>query len=378
MAIKIFGIIYITFFFTLGILLYFVVLQKEYKDYRLSRKLMGIALLLVSLVGILRIIVHPHFTNPYADIFILCGICYIFSFLSYQSFLYMIETSKDRRTNILKKAVFASPTIIVAVALGHIFPAYMKQASIATTIICILINFILLTRCLREYDKFMLLMNNYYGNYRNIRWVPFCLWSSFVVACFTVLSFFYEPLVLVAGGSSLFVYSFIAMKLMSIVPENIHTARESILHHEIIAVEPHSHHEMQPVATDTKPVVEEPVKDIDERTEKRNIKIRQLMDKWVETESYVTSGINIKDVATQMGTNSNYLSTYINNVLDTSFANWLNSLRVEKSKEYLLSPERLSIEECGVKVGYESLYNYSRWFKAITGTSPSDWRRKNL
>ncbi len=365
MATKIFGIIYITFFFTLGLLLFFVVFQKEYKDYRISRRLMGVALIFVSILGILRILVHPHFTNPYADIFILCGICYVFSFLSYQSFLYMIETSKDKRTNILKKAVFASPTIIAAVLLGHIYPSYMKLASIACTIICIVVNFVLLTRCLREYDKFMLLMNNYFGNYRNIRWVPFCLWSSFVVACITVVSFYFDPFVLIAGISSLFVYSFIAMKLMSIIPENIHTARESILHHEIVAVE-------------ESPVEEKNVNVIDERIEKRNAKIKQMVDKWVQTENFITPGINIKEVAVQMGTNSNYLSTYINNVLDTSFANWLNSLRVEKSKEYLLSPERLSIEECGVKVGYESLYNYSRWFKAITGTSPSDWRRKNL
>ena len=101
------------------------------------------------------------------------------------------------------------------------------------------------------------------------------------------------------------------------------------------------------------------------------------MEKWVETGNYTSSGINIKDVATQMGTNSNYLSTYINNVMGTSFATWLNSLRIEKSKEYLASAEKLSIEECGMKVGYDSLYNYSRWFKAITGMSPSEWKKRN-
>ena len=121
-----------------------------------------------------------------------------------------------------------------------------------------------------------------------------------------------------------------------------------------------------------------PVKDINaERLEKRYEKVAALIEKWVETGKYTTSGINIKDVATQMGTNSNYLSTYINNVLGTSFAIWLNGLRVEKSKEYLNSPERISMEECGMKVGYDSLYNYSRWFKAITGMSPSQWKKNS-
>jgi YesN/AraC family two-component response regulator len=126
------------------------------------------------------------------------------------------------------------------------------------------------------------------------------------------------------------------------------------------------------------PAPEEPEKDINaERLEKRYGKVASLMEKWVETEKYTTPGINIKDVATQMGTNSNYLSTYINNVLGTSFALWLNTLRVEKSKEYLASQGRISMEECGIKVGYESLYNYSRWFKTVTGMSPSQWKRSN-
>ncbi|MBR5184330.1 MAG: helix-turn-helix transcriptional regulator [Bacteroidales bacterium] len=30
-----------------------------------------------------------------------------------------------------------------------------------------------------------------------------------------------------------------------------------------------------------------------------------------------------------------------------------------------------------MKVGYESLYNYSRWFKTITGMSPSQWKKNS-
>ena len=174
------------------------------------------------------------------------------------------------------------------------------------------------------------------------------------------------------------------MKLLSFVPEKIHAARESYNNHEIVAVETsHSEEptlmEIVPDLTDSeenKQAEEVPVKDINaERLEKRYEKVASLIAKWVEAEKYTTPGINIKDVATQMGTNSNYLSTYINNVLGTSFANWLNGLRVEKSKEYLASQSRISMEECGIKVGYDSLYNYSRWFKTVTGVSPSQWKK---
>jgi YesN/AraC family two-component response regulator len=53
----------------------------------------------------------------------------------------------------------------------------------------------------------------------------------------------------------------------------------------------------------------------------------------------------------------------------------LNTLRIEKSKEYLGAGSRMSIEEIGTKVGYQNIYNFSRWFKIVTGMSPSEWRK---
>jgi YesN/AraC family two-component response regulator len=180
------------------------------------------------------------------------------------------------------------------------------------------------------------------------------------------------------------VYTIVAMKLLSFIPDNIHVVRRKIQAHEIIA-EDHSEHFHLfpldgPVASDT---IEEDIsvtqtekpKPILDKEARKNEKIAGLVTKWIESEHYTQPEINIKDVATDMGTNSNYLSTYLNKVLDTSFATWLNTLRIEKSKEYLCSESKLSIEECGTKVGYNSLYNYSRWFKAVTGMSPSLWRK---
>ena len=389
MFLRILAIVYITLFFTLSVILYFT-MEKSYSDYKMSRRAMSFALFLVSVLGVIRIIVKPYFENSYTDIFILSALCYVFTFLNYHSFLYMIETSRNTRSKILKYAVLASPSIMICIAFGNIYPHYMAEASVAAALICTIVNFILLTKCLREYDKFILLMNNYYGNYRNIRWVPYCLWATFVVACLTVFSFYFKGFVPIAGVGSLITYTFISMKLLNIAPANIHQARESISNNEIVAVETEQlHHEpivqglihiAEPQAKETEakaPAEDVPAKQLDLRLEKRYEKVKQLMEKWVETGNYTLPGINIKDVATQMGTNSNYLSTYINNILETSFANWLNTLRVEKSKEYLSSAEKLSMEECGMKVGYESLYNYSRWFKAITGMSPSEWKKRN-
>ena len=385
---RIFTIVYITLFFTLSVILYFVEngSKEERHDYKKSRRIMSFALFAVSLLGAMRPIVRPHHEDLYTDHVILLGICYIFTIMNYLGFMYMIETSSARRQHVIKFGIIAFPFVAISAAAGFIYPAHALAAGITAACLCIVVHFVLLTWCLREYDKFILVINNYFGNFTNKKWIPFSLWFSFAVACVTTASMFYRPLTPVAGLGSLFIYTFISMKLLSFVPERIHTARESYNHHEIVAVDntPSSEApimEIVPeisVEEEEKPSEEIPVKDINaERLEKRYEKVAALIEKWVETGKYTTPGINIKDVATQMGTNSNYLSTYINNVLGTSFAIWLNGLRVEKSKEYLNSPERISMEDCGMKVGYDSLYNYSRWFKAITGMSPSQWKKNS-
>ena len=87
--------------------------------------------------------------------------------------------------------------------------------------------------------------------------------------------------------------------------------------------------------------------------------------------------ISIKDAASEMGTNQNYLSRYINSVLGMTFSVWLNTLRVEESKKLLTGPEKMSIEEIGQRVDIMEIYNYSRWFKTVTGMTPQQYRKAN-
>ena len=79
----------------------------------------------------------------------------------------------------------------------------------------------------------------------------------------------------------------------------------------------------------------------------------------------------------QMGTNQNYLSSYLNKHLNTTFQIWLNTLRIEESKLILTSGEKMSIEDVGIKVGIPQSYNFSRWFKVLTGMTPFQYRRQN-
>jgi AraC-like DNA-binding protein len=58
-----------------------------------------------------------------------------------------------------------------------------------------------------------------------------------------------------------------------------------------------------------------------------------------------------------------------------TFTVWLNTLRIEESKKILLENRTLSIEEVGKEVGIPQIYNFSRWFKIITDTTPYQFRK---
>ena len=105
-------------------------------------------------------------------------------------------------------------------------------------------------------------------------------------------------------------------------------------------------------------------------------KMEPIVQKWINDKKYCREGLNIKDVALEMGTNQNYLSQYINNNLGMTFQIWLNTLRIEESKILLTSKEKMSIEEIGIKVGIPQNYNFSRWFKQLTEMTPFQYRRQ--
>ena len=375
---RIFSIIYVTLFLVLSLALYVVIIpsKNEYNDYKKSRRILGFGMFLVASAGIIRLLCFPPTKGiSYIGHFTMTGLSLIFTSLNFISFLYLIETSRLKR-KVLKKISIACTLIFAAIgSLGLIFPETQFYMKLMMSSIYVFACIVLFTGSIREYDKFILQMDNFYDDELKIKWIPGMLWATFCLALIMTGSFYHKPVSVITGIGSLLVYTTVCMKLLSFIPDNIHVVRRNIKENKIIAQDHGEHLHIFPLDGPAEPVAKAENTIIADKDAKRNEKIASLMEKWVNMEGYIKPDINIKDVASEMGTNSNYLSTYINKVLDTSFATWLNTLRIEKSKEFLCGSIRISVEECGMKSGYTNLYNYSRWFKTITGMSPSEWRK---
>ncbi|MEW8972834.1 MAG: AraC family transcriptional regulator [Tissierellaceae bacterium] len=85
--------------------------------------------------------------------------------------------------------------------------------------------------------------------------------------------------------------------------------------------------------------------------------------------------IGLGHVAEYLNINSSYLSTMFKRETKNSFTNFLNKIRVEKSK-FLLVNQDYSMLDISLMVGFNSQNYYNIIFKKITGYTPLEYRKK--
>jgi YesN/AraC family two-component response regulator len=85
--------------------------------------------------------------------------------------------------------------------------------------------------------------------------------------------------------------------------------------------------------------------------------------------------INLKSVSEKFYINSSYLCRLFSSDTGSSFSEFLNKCRIEKSMK-LLNDSRLKIYHISEIVGYKNEKYYARVFKKFSGISPYEYREK--
>lgn len=86
--------------------------------------------------------------------------------------------------------------------------------------------------------------------------------------------------------------------------------------------------------------------------------------------------LKLKDISKKFGISENYFSRVFTKENGLSFKQYLLLLRIERAKTYLHSTA-MQIQEICEKVGFSSTEHFSRLFKAETGFSPMEYRRRS-
>lgn len=111
---------------------------------------------------------------------------------------------------------------------------------------------------------------------------------------------------------------------------------------------------------------------------------RSLLDRvleYVEQEKpYLDNELRLSGLAGQLDISIHHLSQVINEQLGKSFSDFINAYRVEEAKRLLANPRYK--DRYVIAIAYESGFNnktsFNKAFKAHTGMSPSQYRRRKL
>lgn len=87
--------------------------------------------------------------------------------------------------------------------------------------------------------------------------------------------------------------------------------------------------------------------------------------------------ISLEEAAGVVNTSVRYFCKVFKNYTGITFVDYLTRLRIEKSKNLLVNPNR-RISEVAYEVGFESLTQFNRSFKKHAGMTPTKYRAKTV
>ena len=103
--------------------------------------------------------------------------------------------------------------------------------------------------------------------------------------------------------------------------------------------------------------------------------IAKRIKEWIDADGYIQSSLTIKELSDLLHTNRTYLYRYIKSTYDMSFRDWITGLRIEYAKRLLVQYPRLTVADISEKSGFLSPSHFIRLFKENAGCTPVKWRK---
>ncbi len=93
-------------------------------------------------------------------------------------------------------------------------------------------------------------------------------------------------------------------------------------------------------------------------------------------EKQLHTSISVSDIADRIGIDRSYLCSVFKKELNCSPQKYILERKMDKAK-YFLSSTTGNVKYIALSLGYEDQFVFSRAFKAKTGVSPSEWRKRH-
>jgi AraC-like DNA-binding protein len=114
-------------------------------------------------------------------------------------------------------------------------------------------------------------------------------------------------------------------------------------------------------------------------TKKENASFEQLNQFIIDSELFLDPRCNVNTIASATEMTPKKLSDCIKNNTNATFLDYINQIRIEKSKKYLSNPNYYyyTIETIGLECGFNSKSAFYSSFKKFTNQTPTEFRQEN-
>ena len=106
--------------------------------------------------------------------------------------------------------------------------------------------------------------------------------------------------------------------------------------------------------------------------------ISKNLSEWIGSKGYTKPGLTIRELSDTLHTNRTYLSAYIKTTYNMSFREWITGLRFEHAKQMLYERPELTVAGISELSGFLSQSYFMKIFKEKEGSSPARWRKTQI
>jgi len=346
----------VSFIFSICFIFIKVPQKESLRNYRISRKIMALAFLLIGISNIVEFVSNTNQPDFYfsslVTVFLAAFQATFFTFT-------LLALINLRLVSIWKLIRELIPVVILTIAA---FISYYSHFERLFKPVFYIFSFYYLTMIIRysvsffrSYRLYVRKLDNYFSiqTANKLRWVKTVYFAMLLIGCISIIPIYTNELFAVLFNV-LYILFFIYFGIRFInyvyIFQEIETAITHIEKKEL-------------------------------KVEKNLSSFNQLdhaISEWEFKKGFTEPNINIEQVAAQVKTNRTYLSNYINTNKMMTFNDWINQLRIEEAKNLMLDNPNLPVSQIGVMVGLPDKSNFGRQFSKMTGISPLAWRSKQF
>lgn len=344
--------------------------KKIFENYLLSRRIMGVALLLLAANYSVHFFFGIRFKNVNAAILMNLSTYFLCYYLFSSAMITLLDrfyiTQKRSRTHVILWIIFTFLSGVVLLLLPG--GAIQKVTLLALAAWLVIYGLVLARRVFVAYRRAVRIFNDTHaddiGAY--IEWLStFTYWALiFGVGC-GLLTFLPDEYVYIWILSSIpfYIYLFYSYQNYLLFYEQVENAFEQDIPSE------------DELLTDTETNSE---KTSEQEPPVPYSEIIEKVDSWIKTDGYIRQGLTIKELSEILHTNRTYLSAFIKATYKMTFREWITGLRLEYAKNMLKEHPEINVQKLAEASGFLSRSNFIKSFTEREGCTPAKWRKANL